>query len=142
MLAAGMLPFDPRGGASMARARSRAAAAGVSALVGSASGVAANLVTDERTWVWIAALAATTLTLMVLQFRLSLATPSAGVRAVGSGTVAAGGSILGDVTIDSSGPPLSFSTSPPAFGVTASGTGSVAAGKDIKGKVRIRTRKR
>src|SRR5215468_5473235 len=114
----------------MSGSRSQAVAAGVSALAGSVSGVVTNLVTDERTWVWIAALAATTFTLIVLQIWLSLATPPADVRAVGSGTVAAGGSIPGNVTIDSSGPPLSSSIGPLPFGVTASGAGSVAAGKD------------
>jgi hypothetical protein len=101
----------------MEGARSRTMAAGVSALAGAVSGVVTNLVTDERTWIWIVALTVMTLTLIVLQIWLSLTTPPPDARAVDRGTVAAGGSIPGDVTIDSSGPPPSFSNSPPSFGI-------------------------
>ena len=64
----------------MAGTRSRAVAAGVSALAGAVSGVVTNLATDERTWIWATALTVTTLTLIVLQVWLSLATPPSDVE--------------------------------------------------------------
>ena len=124
----------------MTRSRARAIAAGVSVIAGVIGGIATNI-TDRWSWTWTVALVLTAVVLIVSQVWLTLTDGSAIVTASGRGTIAAGGSVNGDVEIHSSGPSASR-TGSDVGGITATGPGSIAAGKNVKGKVRIRSTER
>jgi hypothetical protein len=125
----------------MSRSRARAIAAGVSVIAGVIGGIATNMVTDRWSWTWTVALVLTAVALIVSQVWLTLTDGSAIVTASGRGTIAAGGSVNGDVEIHSSGPSAS-GTGRDVGGIAATGPGSIAAGKNVKGKVRIRSTER
>jgi hypothetical protein len=113
----------------------------VSVIAGVIGGVATNMVTDRWSWTWTVALVLAAVVLVVSQVWLTLTDGSAIVTSSGRGSIAAGGSVNGDVEIHSSGPSANR-VGRDVGGITATGLGSIAAGKHVKGKVRIRSTER
>jgi hypothetical protein len=116
----------------------RALAVGASVAAGVVGGIATNMVTNQWSWTWAAALVLTAISAIVLQVWLTLSDGSSAVIANGRASVAAGRSVKGSLEIHSSGPSAS-PTSLDVGGISAQGPGSIAAGKDVKGKIRIRS---
>lgn len=122
---------------SMTGVVARSVAAGVAAIAGVAAGFITNKLTDAWTWTWGIGLGVTVVILVASQVVLTLSNSGNDVRASGRGAIAAGGSVRGDIDVETDG-----SSSAPAghaSGVVADGDGVIAAGKSVKGKIRIRS---
>jgi hypothetical protein len=104
----------------------------VSVLVATGSAIVVNVLTTNWAWVWWPVLGVLVVLNVLLLVRFAPAANPGDVTASGAGSVAAGGSIHGNVKTTVHGS-AGAAPAPGPGGVTASGPGAVAAGQDIVG---------
>jgi hypothetical protein len=122
----------------MASVVARSIATGTSALAGVAGGVITKELTDEWKWTWLVGLVVTTFVMVISQVFLVSFGSDHHVSAVGRGAVAAGGSVRGDIDIETGGS-TGHSGAASSNGITAHGQSVIAAGRNIHGTIRIRS---